>query len=673
MLCVWDCGIKAHVEDGKFVKAEGLTEHPVTKGYICPRGENLPAYVYSDSRLLHPYRRKNHRLEKITWDQAFDICAENLTKIKEKYGARSLAIFCGSVGVENIEVAAFAQRFKSAFNTPNLLSVENICYRLRILARQMTFGRYLAEDHDKAECIILWGHNPDGSRGMLADVIREKLASEKIELIVIDPKRTDLAKMGLHLQIRPGTDAALALAMLHVIINEDRCDNEFLDNYTKGFPELVEHVQQYTPEWAANITGVPAEDIKIVARIFAQSNAACILQGINTLDQHQNGFQNSRLLSLLQIVTGNIDKPGTWLTIPFIRMADLRLPMEEKPIGAEEYPLFHSVWGRVSPYGIATLFPKAVLEGIPYPMKASIVTAANPLVTYPDSTLYRQAFEALDFRVSIDPFINETAELADVLLPACTFLEKDSLGYVYGVVSGEPYAMLRKKVIEPLGESKPDWWIWSELAKRMGLGEYFTWNTEEELFDHLLEPSGCRDELKSQLGVFFAQKEYYQYKRKGFPTPSKKIEIYSDTLKEHGYDPLPGYVEPAQSPVSTPELFKEYPLILISGARTKEYAHSQQRNIPALRALNPEPLAEMHPATAERYGLVNGEKVNIKTQKGSVKMRLKVNEALMTGVVSVPHGWGLANINKVTNIETREPITGYPDFKAILVRVESAS
>ena len=362
---------------------------------------------------------------------------QNLNKVKEKYGTPSLAIFCGSVGVENIEVAAFAQRFKSAFNTPNLLSVENICYRLRILARQLTFGRYVGEDYRHAECIILWGHNPDGSRKMLGDLIREKVANEKFELIVIDPKRTDLAKLGLHLQIRPGTDAALALAMLNVIINEDRWDKEFVENYTKGFPELKEHIQQYTPEWAAGITGIPEQDIKIVARIFAQSNAACILQGINTLDQHRNGFQNSRLLALLQIVTGNIDKPGTWVTIPFLRMSDLRLPMEEKPIGADEYPIFHSVWGRVSPYGIATLFPKAVLEGIPYPMKASIVTAANPLVTYPDSGLYRKAFEALDFRVSIDPFINETAELADVLLPACTFLEKDSLGYVYGVVNCE--------------------------------------------------------------------------------------------------------------------------------------------------------------------------------------------------------------------------------------------
>jgi anaerobic selenocysteine-containing dehydrogenase len=675
MLCVWDCGIDATVEDGKLIKTEGMADHPVTMGHSCPRGDNLPAYVYSDSRLLYPYvRNAKGGLERVSWDKALDVCAEKLAQVRDKYGSKSLAIFCGSVGVENIEVAAFAQRFKSAFNTPNLLSVENICYRMRILARQMTFGRYLGEDYAKSECIVLWGHNPDGSRGMLADLIRRKAENEKFELIVIDPKRTDLAKLGLHVRIRPGTDAALALAMLNIIINEDRADDKFLESYTKGYPELKEHIQQYTPEWASPITGIPVTEIKTVARIFAQSAAPCIIQGINTLDQHRNGFQNSRLLSLLHIVTGHIDKPGTWVTIPYLRMADLRLPQDQKPIGADDYPIFHSVWGRVSPYGIATLFPQAVLEGDPYPIKAAITTAANPLVTYPDSKLYKKAFEALDFRVTIDPFINETAELSDVLLPACTFMEKDSLGYVYGVVSCEPYAMLRKRVIEPLGESKPDWWIWTELAKRMGLGEFFTWKSDEEVFDFILEPSGVIDKLKSELGVFFANKDdfYYQYERSAYPTPSKKIEIFSDTLKEAGYDPLPGYMEPAQSPVSTPDLYKEYPITLISGARHEEYAHSQQRNIPVLRALYPEPLAEMHPATAQRYNLIDGENVNISTAKGTVKMRLKTTSDMMTGVVSVPHGWGMANVNEITNVDTREPITAYPDFKAILVKVEPA-
>lgn len=670
MLCVWDCGIKARVEDGRLVEVEGLPEHPVSRGYICPRGRHLPEYVYSPNRLLHPMRRTNGEWRRVSWDEALDYTAEQLARVKEKYGARSLAIFCGSVGVENIEVAAFAQRFKGAFGTPNLLSVENICYRTRILARQMTFGRYPMDDPEDARCIILWGHNPDGSKGMLAELIREKLARKELTLIVINPRRIPLAQQALHLAPRPGTDAAIGLAMLHVIINEGLYDREFVENYTVGFEALKQHVQAYTPEWAEEVTWVPAADIKAVARIFAQASPSCIIQGINTLDQHVNGLQHSRLFSILQIVTGNVDKPGTWVTIPYIRLADLRLPIEEKPIGADQYPLFYNLWGRISPYGIATLFPEAALQGKPYPIRAGIVAAANPVVSFPDADAFAEAFRSLDFLAVIDPFMTETAELADVVLPACTFLEKGGIAYVYGVVHGQPYAMLHRKVIEPVGESRPDWWIWTELAKRLGLAEYFPWKTEEEVLDHLLEPSGIREKLKeTELGVFFAEKDYYAYKKK-ISTPSGKIEIYSKTLEEHGYDPLPRYVEPAQSPVSTPELAKQFPLILISGARAPEFTHTQLRHVPSLRSLNPEAFAEMHPATAARYGLADGDWAKLSTRRGSIRIRVKTTPELLPGIVSVPHGWAQANVNRLTDMADRDPITGYPDFKAVLCRVE---
>ncbi|HUW65817.1 MAG TPA: molybdopterin-dependent oxidoreductase, partial [Spirochaetia bacterium] len=477
MLCVWDCGIKAHVEDGRLIKVEGLPEHPVSKGYICPRGEALPDYVYSPARLRTPVRRVNGRWEKMSWDDALDYCAEKLQKVKDQYGARALAIFCGSVGVENIEVASFARRFKGAFGTPNLLSVENICYRARILARQMTFGRYPLDDPGDARCIVLWGHNPDGAKGMLGEMIREKLRGGNLDLIVINPSRIALAEKAYHLSIRPGTDAALGLAMLNVIINEDLYDKEFVENYTIGFAELVEHVQQYTPEWAQDITWLPAADIKAVARIFAQSKPACIIQGINSLDQHRNGLQNSRLLSILQAVTGNFGVPGSWVTVPRIPLANLSFKDRETPLGAEQYPIFSALWGRQAPFGIATLFPQAALEGKPYPIRAAIVTAANPVISFPAAQLFKEAFASLDFMVSIDPFLTETAELADVVLPASTFMEKGGLAYVYGVVHGEPYAMIHHKVIEPVGESWPDWKIWSELGRHMGLGEHFPWQT----------------------------------------------------------------------------------------------------------------------------------------------------------------------------------------------------
>jgi len=216
MLCVWACGIKAHVKDGLLIKVEGLPEHPVTKGYICPRGEALPSYVYSASRLTTPLLREKGRFQKVSWDTALDYCAEKLNEVKKKYGARSLAIFCGSVGVENIEVATFARRFKGAYGTPNLLSVESLCYRTRILARQLTFGRYPLDDPEHARCIILWGHNPDGSKGMLAKQIRKKMDNNNLKVIVVNPKRIPLSEKAYHLSIRSGTDADLGLAMLNV-------------------------------------------------------------------------------------------------------------------------------------------------------------------------------------------------------------------------------------------------------------------------------------------------------------------------------------------------------------------------------------------------------------------------------------------------------------------------
>ncbi|KJS00733.1 MAG: hypothetical protein VR68_06510 [Peptococcaceae bacterium BRH_c4a] len=670
MLCVWDCGIKAHVKDGRLIKVEGLPEHPVSRGYICPRGEALPSYVYSASRLTTPMLREKGRWQKVGWNKALDYCAEKLNEVKKKHGARSLAVFCGSVGVENIEVATFARRFKGAFGTPNLLSVENICYRARILARQLTFGRYPLDDPGPSRCIILWGHNPDGAKGMLGEQIRKKLSEDNLQLIVVNPKRIPLAEKAYYLPIRPGTDAALGLAMLNVIINEDLYDKEFVGKYTVGFAELVDHVQKYTPEWAQDITWLPAADIKNVARIFAQAKPSCIIQGINSLDQHRNGLQNSRLLSILQAVTGNFAVPGSWVTVPRVPLANLSLKDREESIGAGEYPIFSSLWGRQAPFGIATLFPQAALEGKPYPIRASIVAAANPVVSFPAAQRFKDAFASLDFLAVMDPFLTETAELADVVLPATTFLEKGGLAYVYGVVHGEPYAMIHHKVIEPVGESWPDWKIWSELGRRLGLGEYFPWQSEEEVVDAFLKPGKLKDELNANpLGAYYGEKEYlvYQYKKLG--TPSEKVEIYSQTLKDHGYDPLPVYLEPGQSPFSTPELYRRFPLILISGERVQEFTHTQLHQVSALRNSNPEPLAEIHPATAAQYGLTDGSLAQIETKNGKIQMRVRTTDKIALGVVSVPHGWANANVNLLVDMDIIDPITAYPDFKTVLCRV----
>lgn len=672
ILCVWGCGINAYVEGGKLVKVEGMTEHPLNQGVLCPRGKQLVDYIYSPDRLRYPMKRVNGGWERISWDEALDTIAGKLQQIKDKYGAHALAIYCGSIGVENYELAAFARRFRGAYGTPNFLSVESNCYRSRILAHQLTFGTFLLEEPEKAKCIILWGHDPDNSKLPLAMKIYEAL-DNGLSLIVINPNRTPLAKRGIHIQIRPGTDCALALGMLNVIISENLYDKEFIEKYTVGFDKLKEHVKQYPPQKVEEITWVPASDIKRIARIFAGAESASIIQGINSMDQHINGLQNSRAFSILQVVTGNIDAPGGWVAVPFPRLGSLHIKVEEDPIGTAEHPLFYRLWGRTAPYGQAMYFADTVLTEKPYPIKALIVTGGNPALTLPDSTKTKQALEKLDFLVVIDLFMTETAEMADILLPACSFMERSGVGYVYAVTSGMPYTILRKRVIQPLGECWPDWKFWCELGRKMGYDDLFPWQTDEEVVEHWLKPTGLTiKQLTEQNpeGVFFADKKYDMCQKGEFSTPSRKIEIYSETLAEHGYDPLPVHIEPSQSPVSSPELAQEYPLILTTGTRVQEYTHTQFRNVPRLRQSAPEPIAEVHPDTATEYGIADGDIMAVETRKGEIKIKVRTTEDLLPKVVSIPHGWAQANVNLLTELEPRDPVTGYTQLKALLCRIK---
>jgi anaerobic selenocysteine-containing dehydrogenase len=304
-----------------------------------------------------------------------------------------------------------------------------------------------------------------------------------------------------------------------------------------------------------------------------------------------------------------------------------------------------------------------------------ICTGGNPAVTLPDSERIKEAIKALEFVVVSELFMTETAELADIVLPACSFLEKSGVGYVYGVTNCIPYAMVRKKVIDPIGECLPDWKIWTEIGRRMGYGQFFPWNTEEEIIDFFLKPSGLnREQLTNEHpeGAYYTEMKYVQQKR--YNTPSGKIELYSQTLEENGYDPLPKPVEPSKSPVSSPEMFKKYPVILTTGSRIPEYTHTQLRGISSVHKTAPEPLAEIHPDTAALYGISDGDMMNIETQKGKIRMKAKTTDKLLRGVLSVPHGWDKdANCNLLTELEPRDPVTGYTEMKALLCRISKAA
>jgi anaerobic selenocysteine-containing dehydrogenase len=666
-LCYHSCGTKVTVEDGKAVKVEGLKSHPLNRGKLCPKGEVALENIYDPNRLKYPMKRVKGGWERISWDQALSEIASKLLKLKEECGPSVLGVFNGSIGVENLEMVGLTQRFKAAFGSPNFFSVESICYRMRIRTRQITFGKYPTEELD-TKLYILWGHNPDESDFPLQLAIEENL-KRGAKIVVIDPKKIPLAdRAEMYLRIRPGTDGALALAMINIIINENLYDKDFVDKYTYGFDKLVPHIKKYTPEWAEKITWVSAEDIRKLARLFAKAKGAGIYQGTNTQDQTANGTQNSRAFSVLQIITGNINNPGGWVVSPRLKLGNVGMDVGGEPLGTDQYPLFYEVWGRKSPYGVVTCVP----ESVPEKIKAFFVIGGNPLISMPDSNAFKAAFKKLELLVVHDLFMTETGELAHYVLPACSHLEKWGLAYTYNVCHCLPYLMLRKKAIDPLYECWSEWKFFTELAKKLGIGDQFPWKSEEELVAFELGPTGLT--FKQLLeekpeGAYYQQKQY-QMKEGEFSTPTRKIEIYSEALEKVGFDPLPTYLEPRRSPLSSPELLEKYPLILSTGNRNLYYTHGQFRRIKNLIEKNPEPKAEMGPKTAIRYGIKEADEIVIETNRGIVRMKAHVDERVAEGVVLIPHGWpGEANANLLTDAECREPIMGYPDMKSLLCAV----
>jgi anaerobic selenocysteine-containing dehydrogenase len=667
-LCYHSCGCRVTVEKGRAVKVEGLESHPLNRGELCPKGQYALEHIYSPDRLKYPLKRGAGGFQRIGWDRAMDEIAEKLNRLREAYGPQILGVFTGSVGVENMEMAGLTQRFKAGYGSPNFFSVESVCYRMRIRTRQITFGKYPIEELD-SRLYILWGHNPDASDFPLKLALDRNLA-RGAKLVVIDPRRIPLAERAdMYLRIRPGTDGALALAMMNVIITERLYDKPFIEAHAVGFDRLMEHVGKYTPEWAQEITWIDAREIRKLARLFAGTKGASIYQGTCTQDQTANGTQNSRAFSILQTITGNINVPGGWVVSPRLAFGDVSLEVEGTPLGGDQYPLFFEVWGRKSPYGVVTVVP----ESIPDKLKAFYVVGGNPLVSMPDSNAFRDAFRKLDLLVVHDMFMTETAQEAHYILPACSHLEKWGVAYTYNVCHALPYLMLRKKCIEPLYESRSEWKAYPDLAQRLGMADAFPWKSEEELVSFELGPSGLSfDYLLNEKpeGDFYQEKQYGI--REGlFRTPTGKIEIYSDALARVGFNPLPDYTEPEQSPMRAENAFlDQYPLILSTGHRNYYFTHSQHRNVAALREQSLEPEAEIGPETARRFGIENGALAAVQTNRGKVRMKVRVAPSVSEGVVFVPHGWpGEANANFLTDAKCRECILGYPDMKSLMCTI----
>jgi len=706
--------MKVTVEGDSVTAIQGDPADPESKGELNIRDKKMRKILYAPNRLKYPMKRVGQRgedqWERISWDEALTIITSRFNEIKQKFGAEAIDFHHGHYHSGDI-IGPYLTRLANLIGTPNVTNPSHVCHLPRVfLQYKFDLGFVVPPDIPNTNCMIIWGGNPKATNKAQEIAIRE--ARERgAKLIVIDPRVTSYAEEAdLFAQLRPGTDAALALGMMNVIIKEGLYDSVFVANWTVGFDKLVKHIESYPPEKVTEITWVPAEKIREIARMYATTKPACISPR-NALDQHTNASCSIRAIDILMAITGNIDiKGGNVIVVPLsLGLTDVKLfqklPPEaiEKKIGVDKclYSKMSTTW----PSAHTPSLWDAILYDDPYPVKAMFVMAANPAVTCANTNIIIKALKKLEFLVVVDIFMTPTAKLADIVLPACTFLEQTRYvtydthaDHAWNVPSR---IVLSPKAVEPLYESWSDWKIICELGRKMGYEENFSWKTREEAIGYELKPFGITCEelranpqgiviplpsiLYQKFGLFGGivrpilkatmfrnypdiEKKYEGF-LKGFLTPSKKVEIYSEQLEKLGYDPLPVYREPAESPVSKPEIAKDYHFILIAGSKLKMYTHSMMRNIPDLRELMPKNLLEIHPKAAEKLGIHDGDIVKVESLRGSIRSSAKITKSIDPRVVHLYHGFEESNCNILTDHKAFDPITGSTGLKSLLCKV----
>jgi anaerobic selenocysteine-containing dehydrogenase len=687
--CHGGCGVLLHVEGDRLVKVEGDHESPLNHGRLCPIGTVTLDLVYHPDRLKHPLRRAGARgsgkWQRISWDEALDEISQRLLAIREEFGAEAIALGTGT-GRHHIR---WVSRFGHALGTPNWCEPGFAqCFHPRVNTCILTFGDFPVSDYTgeiSPNCIMFWGHNPtnSGPDGETRFNVLEAI-ERKPKIIVVDPRQTDLAKRAdIWLQIRPGVDDALALSMLNVVVEEKLYDAPFVARWTHGFDALCDRLKDYSPEWAEPITWVGADKIRAAARLFAATKPALLEWGC-AIEHTPKCIQTVRAVSMLPVLTANIDVPGGWVfgmhglgRFPSL-IENLSPEVSAKRLGADRFKLLGGDGADLPAAHIPTLL-QAMREGRPYPVKAFLVFGNNTLSTYANTSLVYESLMKLDFMVCADLFMTPTTELADIVLPAASWPELNQLA---GLPTVAANVVLAQQQAVRIGECKSDEEIFVELARRMKLPV----GTEpvENVLDAQLAAGKIGmtfDELK-QRGFVKVPFKYRKFEQHGFKTPTGKIELYSTRLEALGYPPLPYYEEPPESPIRTPDIARDYPLVLTTGGRISFFFNSEHRQIANLRKARRDPLAEIHPATAARYGVVDGDWMWIETRRGRIQQKAKVTAGIDPRVIHVEHGWWFpeepapdygmwrSNANLLTdNQPPYDPAMGTYQLRALLCRV----
>ncbi len=700
-ICPAGCWVTAALEEDRLKGVRAQEDHFL--GMICRLGEHSPEIVYSKHRLRHPLKRigppGTFEFEAVSWDEAMETIAGRLKQIKRESGPEACGIYTGR-GSFDLALCDIYQPKDTAvssassvlfpFGSPNTFGVGALCYvAYAMIAPHVTMGGMLINmdsDLEQAELIVVWGSNPATDSPPLAHHQIMAARDRGVEIVVIDPRRNGTAReSGAEwVPVRPGTDGALALAMIQTLIEEDLYDEKFVDNWTVGFDGLARYTQHFRPEAAEETTGVPAAKIRGLARRLAAAHGASPVM-YTGLEYSDSGVQAIRAAMILWALAGQLDVPGGRVfrmpggAFPINKDGLVSNPNVKKAIGRDRFPVYSLYRGESH----AIALPEAALEERPYRIRSLIVLGGSIITAWPQPDIWRRTLASLDFLVTIDRQLTADAAYADIVLPATTGYENTSY-MTYGSMF-----RIRERLIEPVGAARNDLLIMGELARRLGYGHLYP-QSEEELLERVLKGSGFSvADVRRAGGAVSAPGGMMQYKkwekgllradgRPGFETPSGKFEIASSILAEHGYEPLPVYTEPKEGPLARPELARRFPLVFNSGARVRTDFRSQHHGVDGLAREAPEPLVSINPADAAARGIASGDEVYVATPRGRARFRAYLTENIAPGAIDAnmggggpvgPDAWRACNVNDLTDLQRYDPISGFPVYKSLLCEV----
>jgi len=665
--------VVAEIQDNRLISARRKSFLPDDRQILCPKLQAAPDIVYSPDRLLKPLIKGDAgNFQESSWDDALDKIAERFHSCKKEYGAESVCWLRG-MAADWGAPWDYVNRLMNSFGSPNSIGNGSVCHVGREFAHTVTYGAMTIPLLQKAGCIVIWGKNDRDTNPNAAEAILHAQRNGA-KLIVIDPVRTYFAaRADIWLQVKPAHDGLLAMAMIHEIISKNLYDADFVGKWTIGFEQLAEVAERFPTEQIAQDTRLDPQAIKDAARLYATTRPACIVDG-NGLDMQIDAFDATRAVAMLRALTGNLDiMGGDFIPQPVparnIQLRD-RLPSGIKPITGE-YPMFNefnATWGK----HVQSCVVDAILEGKPYPVRMLVSQSGNPVVSLMDSGRVERALEKVDFLVVIDKFMTRTARLADVVLPASSCFEKTQLNRAY---LRNNLVRIQNLVIEPLGESWPDWQIVFELGRRIGLAKEFPWRDVEEAIDYQLEPAGMTVRMLRERpdGIQAVEQRFAKYKSDGFKTPSGKVEFSSEKLAEAGFAAVPYANGFPKEPISFSDNKEQYPILGISGARSNRFTHSQFHQIPKLSMNQKGCVVDIHPEEAEKYRIEAGDNVRVETPRGRIVMPACVSTVVPPGSIRIAWGWGDlnpdCNLNLLTDDNRRNPIIGTPSGRSFMCRI----